>query len=145
MSFANQHDDSTADSNAGFHYAYSDTGDFTGITYASASGTLITHDYTGLNAGNYTFYARIIDKDDGFTQYSTTVTVAKADAMVTVNNYSGTYDTLSHTASVTIVRRSRRRDSGQQLGQPDQRRLRLDHRLDLRPAKLPRCQRHRDR
>jgi hypothetical protein len=78
VSFANQHDDSSVDSAAGFHYAYSLTGDFSGITYATGSSSFPSHDYSGLNAGNYTVYSRIIDKDEGFTDYSTVVTVNKA-------------------------------------------------------------------
>jgi CSLREA domain-containing protein len=91
VSFSNQYDDSSADTNAGFHYAYSTTGDFTGVTYASGSSTYTSHDYTGLNAGSYTFYARIIDKDDGFTEYSVDVTVNKATLTVTADNKSRVY------------------------------------------------------
>ena len=33
--------------------------------------TEATSDFVGLAAGDHTLYARIIDKDDGYTQYTT--------------------------------------------------------------------------
>lgn len=55
VSFSNQHDDSSADSAAGFRYAYSKSGDFTGITYTNGSSAIAAYDYSGLDAGSYTF------------------------------------------------------------------------------------------
>jgi hypothetical protein len=91
VSFANQHDDSSADSAAGFHYAYSLTGNFSGVNYASGSSSDASQEYAGLNAGNYTVYARIIDKDDGFTDYSTVMVVNKA----ALSGFATTQDALN--------------------------------------------------
>ncbi len=103
VSFDNQNDASAADATAGFHYAYSLTGDFTGITYASGSSTSATQNYAGLNAGEYAVYARIIDRDGGFNDYVQMVTVNKADAIVTVNGYTGIYDAAAHGATGSVV------------------------------------------
>ncbi len=103
VSFSSQSDISTADMAAGFHYAYSQTGDFTGITYTVGSTTNDSFDYSLLNAGTYTVYARIIDKDNGYSEYSTTFVVDKATATIVVTPYSVTYDGNSHTASGTAV------------------------------------------
>jgi hypothetical protein len=46
-------------------------------------------------------YGRIIDKDDGYTAYSTDVVVRKAAATITVTGYSGTYDGAAHGATGT--------------------------------------------
>jgi hypothetical protein len=76
ISFSDQHDASTADTNAGFRYAYEcNDGDLTGTTYATAGlsdSTTCTFDD---GPGTYTVKARIIDKDDGFTEYTTEVAV----------------------------------------------------------------------
>ena len=103
VSFSNQHDDSTADTTAGFHYAYSVTGDFTGITYASGSSTTATHDYTGLNAGDYTFFARIIDKDGGFSDYSKLVTINAANPTVAVNAPDAARNGIPYAATGTVT------------------------------------------
>src|SRR5205814_3514103 len=73
VSFSAQSDPSSADTTAGFHYAYSCTnGDLSGATYGG-SGTSATHSCTFDDNGTYPVKARIIDKDGGFTQYTTTV------------------------------------------------------------------------
>lgn len=92
VSFSNQRDDSSADTTAGFRYAYSLTGDFTGITYASGSSAETTQVYAGLSAGDHTIYARIIDKDNGFTLVSTVVSVRQAQLSVTADPKSKVYD-----------------------------------------------------
>jgi len=91
VSFSSQFDVSSADTASGFHYAYSQTGDFTGISYTVGSITNTSFDYSLLNAGTYTVYARIIDKDNGYSQYTTSFVVEKAMATVAANNKSKTY------------------------------------------------------
>src|SRR2546429_4176462 len=84
VSFANQSDPSTADTNAGFHYAYScSNGDLSGATYANTAGSTSSTQCT-YNDGvsNHTVKARIIDKDNGFTEYTTVVHVLYADLTV---------------------------------------------------------------
>ena len=72
---ATSSDPSNADTAAGFHYAYSCTnGDLSAATYAG-SGTCATTSCTFNDNGTYTVTARIIDKDGGFTEYTTDVTV----------------------------------------------------------------------
>ena len=78
-------DPSSLDTKAGFRYAFALTPDaLSGTTYATAS-TSPTSNLSGLVAGKDTVYARIIDKDGGYTQYSSTVTVNKATLTVTAN------------------------------------------------------------
>lgn len=101
--FSDPHDDSVVDTAAGFHYAYSLIPDFTGITYDTGTSTSATRDFTGLNAGNYTVYARIMDKDGGYTDYSQQIVVAQADADVSIIPYSGVYDGLTHNLTGTVT------------------------------------------
>src|SRR4029453_2991584 len=73
-----------------------------GLTYASSS-TSAAHDYIGLNAGNYTFYARIIDKDDAYTDYPQMLTIQQADSLGRITPYSGIYDGAAHNLSGTVT------------------------------------------
>jgi hypothetical protein len=106
LSFSNPYDPSGPDTTEGFHYAFAtsagSSGGFSGVTYSTAS-TSPNSSVAGLGAGNHTFYARIIDKDDGFSEYSVTIAVAKANATVTVTPYMVTYDGSPHTASVASI------------------------------------------
>ncbi len=104
VTFSDQFD-VAADDTAGFHYAYATSVDgFAGVEYASGSVTDSTHAFTGLEAGNgQTLYGRIIDKDNGYTQHTTLVDIAKADATVEVNGYTGVYDAAAHGASGTAT------------------------------------------
>src|SRR5207244_4342527 len=71
VSFSDQSDPSSADTTAGFHYAFSCTnGDLSGATYAG-SGTSASTTCTYADNGTYTVKARIIDKDGGFNEYTT--------------------------------------------------------------------------
>jgi hypothetical protein len=90
VTLSNPSDPSSADTTAGFRYAFNLTGDFTGITYATQPMSTPSQAFNQ-DAGVYTVYARIIDKDDGFTQYSTTVMVAKA----TLTGDAATQDALN--------------------------------------------------
>src|SRR5436309_1124619 len=83
ISFSGQSDPSTVDTTAGFHYAFSCTnGSLSGVTYASggmSSSTTCTYP----DNGTYTVRARIIDKDGGFTEYTTSVVVNNVPPVVT--------------------------------------------------------------
>jgi hypothetical protein len=75
ISCSNQLDASPTDTTAGFHYAFSCTNaSLAGATYAG-SGTSSTVDCDFDDPGTQTVRARIIDKDNGFTEYTTVVTV----------------------------------------------------------------------
>jgi hypothetical protein len=106
VSFADPFDPSSQDTAAGFHYAYATTLDgFNDVTYANESSTVAVHEFVGLQAGDRTLYARIIDKDDGFTQHATVVRVDKAPSMTVVTIVGGpfTYDGKAQTpATVTV-------------------------------------------
>src|SRR5215218_8160935 len=76
FAFTAPSDPSSADTSAGFHYAFSCTGaSLAGATYAgsgTASSVSCTFDD---GPSSPTVRARIIDKDGGFTEYTTAVTV----------------------------------------------------------------------
>jgi hypothetical protein len=106
VSFTNPFDPSAADTAAGFHYAYSLDNGGSGLataTYANTTGNLASASYTGLSAGTHTVYGRILDKDDGFTQYSTVVTVNPRAASVTPAAAGKTYGDPDPALSGTLV------------------------------------------
>ena len=75
VSFTGQFDPSHADTTTGFHYVYDCSGGtISSVSYGAASGSS-SHDCTFDDNGVYTVTAAIIDKDGGFTSYSTQVTV----------------------------------------------------------------------
>src|SRR5206468_3963913 len=81
ISFSGQHDPSSTDTAAGFHYAYACDGNTASLptTYAAAlmgaSATCLFPD----GPTTQPVVARIFDKDSGYSEYSTTVTVSNAD------------------------------------------------------------------
>ena len=75
VSFTSPADPSTDDLAAGLHYAFAcDGGSLASATYAT-SGTTPSTQCTYVAAGPHTVTARVIDKDGGFTEYQSTVTV----------------------------------------------------------------------
>ena len=75
ISFSNQSDPSVVDTAAGFHYSFAcDNSPLTGATYLD-SGTSASTNCTFSDNGSFPVRARIIDKDDGFTEYQSIVTV----------------------------------------------------------------------
>jgi len=84
VSFTNQFDPSAADTAAGFHYEYNCDGSAFGpVDYASAT-TSSSHQCTYGDDGSYTVRARIIDQNNGFTSYTTAVTVGNIAPTVTL-------------------------------------------------------------
>src|SRR3989441_348747 len=76
ISFSGQHDPSNADTAAGFHYAYHCDGSvFAAAPLYATSGTSATNTCTFADNGTYTVRARIIDKDVGYSEDTTAVTV----------------------------------------------------------------------
>lgn len=98
-SLGNAFDASLADSAAGFRYTFSSDG----VTFSAPSPSGFAS--FDLNAGTYTLYSRIYDRDGDYTEYSTAVRVDKADAALVVNGYTGVYDGQAHglTGSATGV------------------------------------------
>src|SRR5262249_18248663 len=74
VSFANPSDPSSADTAAGFRYSFALTAANLAGSYTDA-GSAATALFTFDDNGTYTVYGRVFDKDDGFTDYQTTVTV----------------------------------------------------------------------
>jgi hypothetical protein len=74
VSLSGPSDPSTADTAAGFHYSFATTTAGLASTYAAA-GTTASASLGFADNGTYTVYGRIFDKDDGYTQYTTTVVV----------------------------------------------------------------------
>src|SRR5262249_45689229 len=65
------------------------------------SGADPTHQCTFNDDGNYTVFGRIIDQDDGFTEYMTTVTVTNAPPVI--ENVSGPPQPVDAGAPVTLT------------------------------------------
>jgi hypothetical protein len=100
ISFSVQFDPSNADTTAGFHYAYDCyDGSLAGATYAS-SGTSASTTCTFIDNGSYTVRARIIDKDDGYTEYTTVVMVSNVAPVITGVTLSAA--SISENDSVTL-------------------------------------------
>ena len=94
VSFSAQSDPSSADTTAGFKYSYDFNNDGTwdagnGLTYAgsvaSASST-VAAGYLDDGNGSLTVKARIFDKDNGYTEYTTTITINNVDPSATFSN-----------------------------------------------------------
>jgi hypothetical protein len=85
ISFSNQFDPSGADTAAGFRYAYRcDGAPFAPApTYAGAAGSTASTSCSFADNGTYTVRAAIIDKNDGYTVYTTDVVVNNAPPAVT--------------------------------------------------------------
>jgi hypothetical protein len=72
ISFSNQQDPSSADTTAGFRYSYDFNNDG---TFDTVNVTTPSVSYVFNQVGNYTVRGRIIDKDGGWTDYTTIVDV----------------------------------------------------------------------
>ncbi len=105
VTFTNQFDPSSADTTAGFHYAYDINNDGTfdvGDGTYGGSGTNTSQSISGSllfeGPSDYTVKARIIDKDGQFTDYTTTIHVN--NAAPTLTNITG--DTINENQVATI-------------------------------------------
>jgi hypothetical protein len=86
ISFTNQVDPSSADTAAGFQYAYSCDGSTIAVTtYAAASSNASTSCAFNDN-GSKLVRGRIFDKDNGYTDYETTVVVNNVAPTATLSN-----------------------------------------------------------
>ena len=89
-------DSSIADIAAGLHYTFAisttNSSPLTAARYESSS-TTASASFSQLGAGTYFSFARIIDADNGFTEYSQQVTVTPRPLLVTSDSKTKTYGT----------------------------------------------------
>src|SRR2546425_161962 len=86
VSFGSQSDPSSADTAAGFHYAFAcDNSSLAGATYAG-SGASASTTCTFNDNGSFTVRGRIIDKDGGSSEYTTVMTVNNVAPTATLAN-----------------------------------------------------------
>lgn len=79
VSFSSQFDPSTADTAAGFHYAFAcDGSSLATATYATSGTSSSTNCTFNDGPSLHTVRARILDKDEGYSEYITIVTVNSA-------------------------------------------------------------------
>ena len=101
VSFSGQSDPSSVDTAAGFHYAFSCTnGDLSGATYAG-SGTSASTSCSSSDNGSFPVKARIIDKDGGFTEYTTNLVVNNVAPTATLNATTTVDEGMSSAVSLT--------------------------------------------
>jgi len=82
--FSAQSDPSSTDTATGFHYAYDcNGGSLAGATYASSGTSASTSCTFPDGNASKTVRARILDKDDGFTEYTVAVTVNNVAPVLT--------------------------------------------------------------
>jgi fibronectin type 3 domain-containing protein/PKD repeat protein len=85
VSFTNSSDPSSVDVKAGFHYSFALSQGALAATYAAA-GASRSVKFTFNDNGTYTVYGRIFDKDSGYTDYTTQVTVNNVAPTATLSN-----------------------------------------------------------
>jgi 6-phosphogluconolactonase (cycloisomerase 2 family) len=81
VTFSNLFDPSPADTQAGFHYSYALTAAGLATSYTTATAGASTQ--LTLDEGSTTVFGRIFDKDGGFTDYTTSVTVTDPAVVLT--------------------------------------------------------------
>lgn len=83
--FSSPADPSSVDTDAGFHYAFAcDGGSLAGVTYASSGTRPSTTCSFDDGPSTHSVVARIIDKDDGYSEYTTPLSVANVPPSVTL-------------------------------------------------------------
>lgn len=88
VSFTNPFDPSAADTSVGLHYAFAcDGSSLSSATYANSSTTTFVMCLFNDGPSVHTVRARIIDQDDGFTEYTTDVTVNGSGGGTTTTFY----------------------------------------------------------
>jgi hypothetical protein len=116
FSFTNKFDPSGADTTAGFHYAYSCAGAALGSTPYASTGTAdsVTCPASSFDdgPGTQTVRARIIDKNDGYTEYTTAVTIQNVAPSATFNSPGSVNEGSSFTLSLMSPSDPSTADSG---------------------------------
>src|SRR5207245_2119445 len=82
VSFSAPFDASSADTSAGFRYAFDCAGGALSATYTAAGPSASTTCTYADGPSTHTVRARILDKDGGFTDYTSSVTVSNAARVV---------------------------------------------------------------
>ena len=90
VGFSDPSDPSPVDTAAGFHYSFGLELADLAETYSAAGPSPSSS--IGMAAGTHIVYGRIFDKDDGYSDYTTTVVVAKAQLTVTADDWTKVYD-----------------------------------------------------
>jgi hypothetical protein len=75
ITFSGAYDPSSVDTAAGFHYSFAQDRNSLASSYAAA-GTASSAQFTWPADGSYTVWGRVLDKDGGYTDYSTVVSVS---------------------------------------------------------------------
>ena len=73
-SFSGQFDPSSTDTTAGFHYSFATSLGGLATTYAGA-GAATSASFPTITNGTIVLYGRVFDKDGGYNNYQTAVTV----------------------------------------------------------------------
>src|SRR5204862_128781 len=89
VSLSSPFDPSSVDSTS-LHYFFSDDAAARNASTYGGSGTAASQNFTFGDDGSFIVYARIIDKDGGFTDYQTTVVVSNVATLLTVDAASVT-------------------------------------------------------
>jgi hypothetical protein len=93
ISFSSVMDPSSVDTAAGFKYSYSCGNDTSALatTYAAASSSASTTcTFADEGTGSYTVAGRVFDKDNGYSDYATLVTVTNANPVVAQPSFQNT-------------------------------------------------------
>src|SRR5207237_1012673 len=86
VSFSNQHDVSPTDQAAGFMYSYDFDNDGTfEIAGSSSPSATVPASYLDDGPGSRTVHGRILDKDGGYTDYTTIITINNVAPTATFN------------------------------------------------------------
>ena len=100
ITFSAASDPSSADTSAGFRYTFDCSGtDDLAASYAAA-GAMDNTTCTFTDNGTFTVFGRIFDKDDGYSQYSTVVTV---DNVAPQNVEGGNDQTVNEGDLVSLI------------------------------------------
>jgi hypothetical protein len=99
VSFTGQFDPSDADTMAGFHYGYALSQDALATSYAAATDGA-SQQFTFGDEGSYTVYGRVFDKDNGYTDYQSTVVVNDAPPTLALSGADHTPEGSPYTLTV---------------------------------------------
>jgi hypothetical protein len=87
VGFSGQSDPSSADNAAGFYYAYDFDNDGTfEVTNSTSASAAVPASFLDDGPGSLTVRGRILDKDGGFNDYTTTITINSVNPTATLSN-----------------------------------------------------------